>query len=99
MSPLKTGKHLFAVMYNGKINETLEVTVQGPKVSIFGNLWTGHGVLDLDGGYIGIAYLRGSADKAFHRMFWDGEKFIGCAFYEAGTVDPLQWLYKSSTLV
>lgn len=50
-------------------------------------------MVDLDGGYIGVAYFSGNSDKAFYRMFWNGDKLVGCAFYEVGTFHSLQWKY------
>lgn len=92
-SPLKKDGTHFFIVQNGNVDETLEVKVKGSKVSVFGNLWHGSGVVDLDGGYIGVAYFSGNSDKAFYRMFWNGDKLVGCAFYEVGTFHSLQWKY------
>lgn len=93
-SPLKThGPHLLVVYNQGLQAETLDVTVDGSAVSISGPMWHGEGVVVENGDYIGIAYLRAHPfRRAFHRFAWNGNMFVGFAFYQEGTQDALEWV-------
>jgi len=93
-SPLKhDGRHQLVVVYQGKMVEILEVTVCGRQVAIDGPHWKGEGIVDINGGYIGVAYLLGLPfQPAFHRMLWDNGSFHGKMFYSQGTAeDAFDW--------